>query len=493
MIKEPQGKRRQAQRDFLARCQPFSDLHADQLDELSAGGRILELPAHALLHRAGEPLRQAFVLCRGSVLRYRLLAGEVRKVIELVHRPQLLAPGEVFGAQVHESVCEVIAPAIVTALDVRVLRRLVREDLGFSGRVVEALARSLHAVEFDVAGHHAGLTGAQRILDYLVELAGGELPLAGETTVELGTKKKILAERIGMTPEAFSRSLRELADKGLIVVERNRIHIQNAALLDTNAGEGSEPRRLSFSRKLRGRRDDDPSPGERINLCGRLRVLSQRQAIAWALAVHGIGAADARAQLRQCVAELERVLARLQAIRRDAGGAALLATVCLAWPRYRAALFAEAHAAAQVLETSEAFLAAADALTAHAERKSGARLAHRVNVAGRNRMLSQRIVKLFLFEDLVTGADTARLIAASAAEFEANLEALSRDGRALPEIGAQLDEVAQQWRRLAAALVPSVDRPRRSQQARLVLAEGRRLLRYADTVVKLYERLTREP
>ncbi|MGZ7274484.1 helix-turn-helix domain-containing protein, partial [Streptococcus pyogenes] len=79
----------------------------------------------------------------------------------------------------------------------------------------------------------SGLTGAQRILDYLIELAGGELPIAGETTVELKAKKKILAARMGITPEAFSRSLRELADKGVIVVDKSRIHIQNAALLET--------------------------------------------------------------------------------------------------------------------------------------------------------------------------------------------------------------------------------------------------------------------
>ena len=476
-LTEPHGRRRSAQRDFLSRCALFSSLRAEQLDELAASGRILELPAHAVLHRPGEPLRQAFVRCSGSVLRYRLLAGEVRKVIELVHRPQLLAPGEVFGAREHESVCEVVAPAIVTVLDVRVLRRMVREDLGFSGRVVEALAHSLHAVEFDVAGHHAGLTGAQRILDYLVELAGGELPLAGETTVELGAKKKIVAERTGMTPEAFSRSLRELADKGLIVVERNRIHIQNAALLDTNAGAASEPRRLSFARKLRGREDGELSPGERINLAGRLRVLSQRLAIAWALAAHGIGATDARAQLRQLSAE----------------PAALLAAVGRAWVPYRVALSAEESEAARTLETSEDFLAAADALTAYAERMGGLQSAHHVNVAGRNRMLSQRIVKLFLFADLATGCDIAALIERSAAEFEANLAELLRDGRALPEVVAQLDEVAKQWRRLLGALAPSVDRPRRSQQARLVTAEGKRLLRCVDTVVKLYERLTREP
>lgn len=122
-----------------------------------------------------------------------------------------------------------------------------------------------------------------------------------------------------------------------------------------------------------------------------------------------------------------------------------------------------------------------------------AHYAEAINRAGRLRMLSQRIVKLFLFADLATGCDIAALIERSAAEFEANLAELLRDGRALPEVVAQLDEVAKQWRRLLGALAPSVDRPRRSQQARLVTAEGKRLLRCVDTVVKLYERLTREP
>ena len=172
---------------------------------------------------------------------------------------------------------------------------------------------------------------------------------------------------------------------------------------------------------------------------------------------------------------------------------ALLAAVGRAWVPYRVALSAEESEAARTLETSEDFLAAADALTAYAERMGGLQSAHHVNVAGRNRMLSQRIVKLFLFADLATGCDIAALIERSAAEFEANLAELLRDGRALPEVVAQLDEVAKQWRRLLGALAPSVDRPRRSQQARLVTAEGKRLLRCVDTVVKLYERLTREP
>jgi CRP-like cAMP-binding protein len=489
--------RRQVQRDFLSRCPLFAALGGVQLDELFAASRLLELPAQASLYRAGDPVRDVFMLCDGSVLRYRLVAGDTRKIIELVQSPQVLALGEVFGAQHYASACETVSSSIVIALDVRTLRKLVRQDSVLSANVIEVLAQRQCAIEFDVTGHHSGLTGTQRILDYLIELAGGELPLAGETTVELKAKKKILASRIGITPEAFSRSLRELADKGVIVVDKNRIHIQNAALLETRPS--ASPQRLNFSRKLRGPRDEAAkgiAGGALINLCGRLRVLTQRQAIAWAAAAHAVAPAEAAIELRQRTGEFERTLGQLDKANLDSALAAALALVRTTWLAYRAALFAcglESDAK-RVLGASEDVLAAADGLTTLAEHKAGSEQAHYVNVAGRNRMLSQRIVKFFLFQDLADCSETAHAqIGASASAFNANLDELRRSGGSLPQLVAQLDVVGQHWARLMAVLAPSAERMRRSQHVRLVLARGGRLLRHVDTAVKLYERLTHHP
>ena len=489
--------RRQVQRDFLSRCPLFSALGAAQLDELYAASRLLELPAQASLYRAGDPVRDVFMLCDGSVLRYRLVAGDTRKIIELVQSPQVLALGEVFGAQHYASACETVSSSIVIALDVRTLRKLVRQDSVLSASVIEALAQRQCAIEFDITGHRSGLTGTQRILDYLIELAGGELPLAGETTVELKAKKKILASRIGITPEAFSRSLRELADKGVIVVDKNRIHIQNAALLETRPS--ASPQRLNFSRKLRGPRDEAATGvagGALINLCGRLRVLTQRQAIAWAAAAHAIAPAEAAVELRQRTAEFERTLGQLEKANLDPELAAALELVSTTWLAYRAMLFAgeSEEGAKRILGGSEEILAAADRLTTLAEHKAGSEQAHYVNVAGRNRMLSQRIVKFFLFQDLADCAEAAQAqIGASAAAFNANLDELRRSGGSLPQLVAQLDVVGQQWARLMTVLAPSAERMRRSQHVRLVLAKGGRLLRHVDTAVKLYERLTHQP
>ncbi len=109
-------------------------------------------------------------------------------------------------------------------------------------------------------------------------------------------------------------------------------------------------------------------------------------------------------------------------------------------------------------------------------------------------MLSQRIVKLFLFPDLADAVDAAaREIEASAVEFDANLAELRRSGGALPQVQVQLDEVDELCARLRSALTPGVERMGRSQHVRIVLAEGRRLPRYVDTVVKLCARLRHEP
>ena len=81
-------------------------------------------------------------------------------------------------------------------------------------------------------------------------------------------------------------------------------------------------------------------------------------------------------------------------------------------------------------------------------------------------------------------------ITAAVEEFERNLQELSQDGRNLPELSAQLQEVGRQWQQFMSTLTPEISHTRPGQQIRAVVAEADRLLRHVDTAVKLYERLT---
>jgi DNA-binding Lrp family transcriptional regulator len=218
-------------------------------------------------------------------------------------------------------------------VDARKLRAITRQDVDLGWRIIQALAQRQQAIEFDVSGYHYAMTGTQRLLDYLVELAG-------ETTVTLKPSKKIIASHLGMSPETFSRSLRLLSESGVIVVEGRHVHIQNAALLNTEIG--NERQLVSFPRKPKhgsAKEDSTLSPGALINLCGRQRVLSQRMAIAWGLVGRNIALVKSRVKLRQFEIQFERNLSHLNRLDLPSVLADRLTVLKDAWQLYRQALF----------------------------------------------------------------------------------------------------------------------------------------------------------
>jgi len=214
-------------RDLLAAQPLFAGLPVACLDELTAHSRLLRLSAHQDIFRAGEPIREAYVLLEGSAKRWITLSGQASKLIELIELPQMIGLGELFAGKYFSATCTTISACQLVAINWRKLRPLIRQDPDFGARLLQALAQRQCEIEFDVTGHHAAVTGTQRVLDYLLELTDGRHALAGETTVNLKPSKKMIAARIGMTPESFSRSLRQLSDKGVIVVDGSTVHIQN--------------------------------------------------------------------------------------------------------------------------------------------------------------------------------------------------------------------------------------------------------------------------
>ncbi len=462
------------QRNLLSRIPLLTDLPALQLNRLAGFARIVDFAAHDFLFRAGDPVGEAYLLVSGSVKRTTLLPAATEKVIELVQTPQILCMGEVFAAESYASSGEAMTPTTVIAIAARPLRALVCNDRELSWRIIQALAQRQYAAEFDSTGYHYGLTGTQRVLDFLLGLAGQPLGLAGETTVTLKTSKKTIAARIGMTPESFSRSLRQLSESGMVVVEGRDVHIQHAALLDTEIGDRHQ--RLSFSRKPRGVGESPAqplSPGSLINLCGRPRMLAQRLATNWGLLGQNISPAKAGTNLRQLKLQFEQTLARLKSLGLTPGFAERLDEVTTLWAAYRPALFdaqPSLSAAGVVLEHSEAMLGAIDRLTSEAENLARRPAGHDVNIAGRNRMLSQRIAKLVLFRAWGLAGDLiAQRLGDSLCEFDVNLVRLKRSGASVPEPAAASG----------------------NRHVLRVLAEGERLFRHVDTAVKLFERLAK--
>lgn len=224
-------------------------------------------------------------------------------------------------------------------------------------------------------------------------------------------------------------------------------------------------------------------------------MLSQRMATSWCIAARKLSTGSTRGALRKFRNQFENNLTHVTALVQSMSPGLQPEIDALAkiWIDYNELLCGHPSAAATpdaAFDLSEQVLTAADRLTAASAKAAGTPEAHCVNIAGRNRMLTARLAKLFLFSDWnVRTAEAKKMMAAARREFDANIAKLSEIGADSPEIAAQLAIDTEQWRALTSIIDASPHFQMQHGHAREVLAASDELLRHMDTTVKLYERL----
>lgn len=232
-----------------------------------------------------------------------------------------------------------------------------------------------------------------------------------------------------------------------------------------------------------------------INHAGRFRALSQRMAKAYCqqhLMVLPAAAADVMANARKLVqqgtAELVRgsqsgqwpadVVRQLDEVQKQFA----LLDELTAVPTSRAAVVA-------VSEQSDRTLLVAQAVTEAIEKMARVASARLVNLAGRQRMLSQRMAKQYFL--LAAGVDpkaSQTQMNADAAEFKQALQALAAAPVSTPAIRTELELGQAQWLFFEAAMRRHPD----TKGMEAVATTSERLLEVMDRLTSLYDAALRE-
>ena len=207
---------------IIANMPMFKQVARQHLAELARHARVQHLRRGAAICRRGEWLNGFFGVAYGQVkLALRADGGE-EKVLRLV------GPGETFGEALvfRERPNPVDAVALTDTMLVvfpaPAILALLDRDPNFSRGLLASLSERMHNLVAEIEASTL-FSARQRIAGYLESLAAE----GGASRVRLPVTKTVIASRLGVTKETFSRLLRELANQGLITVDKRDIVLRD--------------------------------------------------------------------------------------------------------------------------------------------------------------------------------------------------------------------------------------------------------------------------
>lgn len=213
----------------IANLPVFREATPGQRADLAALSRLRPLRRGGTACRIGEPMPGILAVAYGLLkLALPRPEGEERVL-------RFVGPGETFG-EAPALLCRP-APFEAVAIDdsllvvvphAPVLRLLERHPL-VAHKLVACLAESYLSLVSELQAL-AQYNGVQRLASYLVSLAE-PLREAGQVRVRLPASKTTVAARLGIQKETLSRMLRDLSDRGCILVEGREITILDRARL----------------------------------------------------------------------------------------------------------------------------------------------------------------------------------------------------------------------------------------------------------------------
>lgn len=206
----------------LGRTSLFRGARKAHLEALAAHCSTREVARGEFIFSRGKRLSRIYAIAHGMVKLSVRHAPAAERVLRLVEAHETF--GEAPALLHRPARCDAYALAAtrLVVVPAAAVYRLIEADPAAARSTVRELAERCESFLAELEA--STLTGAQRLAAYLDSLAR-PAAVPGAWTARLPASKTVIASRLDMKKETFSRLLRSLADQGVVEVSQGDITI----------------------------------------------------------------------------------------------------------------------------------------------------------------------------------------------------------------------------------------------------------------------------
>ena len=215
---------------LLANVALFNGLEADDIARIAHGTREVNAARGDILFHKGDQASGFYLIVYGQIKLAFTSAQGNEKVVDILSQGQTFGEAVMFMEKPHMVYAQALSDSVLLHIAKTVILEELEKDPKLGRKMIAGLSIRLHHLVTDVESYSLQ-SGRQRIIGYLLREAvdADEKSLS----VTLPTNKGVIASRLNLTQEHFSRILHELAEKGLILVKGRKINIPDVEKLRT--------------------------------------------------------------------------------------------------------------------------------------------------------------------------------------------------------------------------------------------------------------------
>jgi len=169
----------------------------------------------SIIFKAGDNLSSLYVVHRGKIKITRYSEDGKEQVIRILGKGEFFGELALFNDDLVSTYAEAIEPTVVCLVDSKKLKTVMKENPTLTFKMMNELSLRLEKAEASL--ERANLYDAKAKVSRLL------LDLSSNNYAKFTTTKVNLASSIGITPETFSRKLKELEEMGLIRIVNNKL------------------------------------------------------------------------------------------------------------------------------------------------------------------------------------------------------------------------------------------------------------------------------